>query len=194
MCILAAHLPVSPVQSSLGAVATSQLPDTLGSPLFYTHTAGCSPCPSSKQKSKPQRRRKNRKVIEPQVKVQSAAVDMVTGKAPASPVGEVETLVVQVLGIFFFVLLTEGLVLAGSVSVACCCCYCCQPVGLRSAFCFGRSGRAAADTLCCGAVLQGFLPAEWDPFFRDVLYPSFSPQMLLFLGMSSAYGLWKTGK
>jgi hypothetical protein len=43
-------------------------------------------------------------------------------------------------------------------------------------------------------LLQGFLPAEWDPFFRDVLYPSFSPQMLLFLGMSSAYGLWKTGK
>lgn len=42
--------------------------------------------------------------------------------------------------------------------------------------------------------LQGFLPAEWDPFFRDVLYPSFSPQMLLFLGMSSAYGLFKTGK
>lgn len=100
------------------------------------------------------RRRKNRKVVEPQVKVQSAAVDMVTGKTPASPVGEVETLVVQVLGIFFFVLLTEGLVLAGS----------------------------------------GFLPAEWDPFFRDALYPSFSPQMLLFLGMSSAYGLWKTGK
>jgi len=27
-----------------------------------------------------------------------------------------------------------------------------------------------------------------------MLYPSFSPQMLLFLGMSSAYGLWKTGK
>jgi hypothetical protein len=43
-------------------------------------------------------------------------------------------------------------------------------------------------------VLQGFLPDEWDPFFRDALYPSFSPQMLLFLGMSSAYGLWKTGK
>lgn len=71
-------------------------------------------------KTKPQRRRKNRKVVEPQVKVQSAAVDMVTGKTPASPVGEVETLVVQVLGIFFFLLLTEGLVLAGSVSVVCC--------------------------------------------------------------------------
>jgi hypothetical protein len=54
--------------------------------------------------------------VEPQVKVESAAVDMVTGKAPASPVGAAETRVVQALGIFFFVLLTEGLVLAGSVS------------------------------------------------------------------------------
>ncbi len=51
------------------------------------------------------------------MKVQSAAVDMATGKTPASPVGEAETRVVQVLGIFFFVLLAEGLVLAGSVSV-----------------------------------------------------------------------------
>jgi hypothetical protein len=42
--------------------------------------------------------------------------------------------------------------------------------------------------------LQGFLPTEVDAFIQDVLYPSFSPQMLLFLGMSSAYGLWKTGK
>jgi hypothetical protein len=42
--------------------------------------------------------------------------------------------------------------------------------------------------------LQGFLPTEIDGFIQDVLYPSFSPQMLLFLGMSSAYGLWKTGK
>lgn len=67
------------------------------------------PCPL-------QRRRKNRSKVEPQVKVESAAVDMVTGKTPASAVGEAETRVVQVLGFFFFVLLTEGLVLAGSVS------------------------------------------------------------------------------
>ena len=46
----------------------------------------------------------------------------------------------------------------------------------------------------CGRTAQGFLPAEVDVFVQDVLYPSFSPQMLLFLGMSSAYGLWKTGK
>ena len=49
------------------------------------------------------------------MKVQSAAVDMATGKAPTSPVGEAETRVVQVLGIFFFILLAEGLVLAASV-------------------------------------------------------------------------------
>jgi hypothetical protein len=49
--------------------------------------------------------------------------------------------------------------------------------------------------LCSAAcLLQGFLPTEVDAFIQDVLYPSFSPQMLLFLGMSSAYGLWKTGK
>jgi hypothetical protein len=63
-----------------------------------------------------QRRRKNRKVVEPKVKVQSAVVDMATGKTPASTAGEAETRVVQVLGSFFFVLLTEGLLLAGSVS------------------------------------------------------------------------------
>lgn len=33
-----------------------------------------------------------------------------------------------------------------------------------------------------------------DAWVQDVLYPSYSPQMLLFLGMSSAYGLFKTGK
>lgn len=54
---------------------------------------------------------------------------------------------------------------------------------------------AAKTTLrCAGCLLQGFLPAEADSFIQDYLYPSFSPQMLLFLGMSSAYGLWKTGK
>eukprot|EP00878_Enallax_costatus_P012945 GHUV01013518.1.p1 GENE.GHUV01013518.1~~GHUV01013518.1.p1 ORF type:complete len:181 (+),score=78.64 GHUV01013518.1:749-1291(+) len=101
------------------------------------------------------RRRKGKKgKVEPKVKVESAVVDMATGKAPANPAGEAETQVIQVLLGFFGILLTEGLVLAGS----------------------------------------GFLPAELDSFVQDVLYPSYSPQMLLFLGMSSAYGLWKTGK
>lgn len=63
-----------------------------------------------------QRRRKNRKVVKPQVKVQSAAVDMATGKAPANPVGVAETRVLQALGIFFSLLLVEGLLLAASVS------------------------------------------------------------------------------
>jgi hypothetical protein len=42
--------------------------------------------------------------------------------------------------------------------------------------------------------LQGFLPEGSDGFITDYLYPSFSPQILLFLGLSSLYGLWKTGK
>ena len=74
---------------------------------------------------------------------------------------------------------------------------CCNKAGSRP----GQEQRPA-QALCaahphcllCADRLQGFLPSEWDPFFRDLLYPSFSPQMLLFLGMSSAYGLWKTGK
>jgi hypothetical protein len=94
-------------------------------------------------------------VVEPQVKVQSAAVDMVTGKTPASPVGEVETLVVQVLGIFFFVLLTEGLVLAGSVSVVGCCCCCSGWACLKQVFFGEDSARgASADTRLSVVVLS----------------------------------------
>lgn len=76
----------------------------------------------------------------------------------------------------------------GSKAAPCVCVCVCVRV---AACCVG------VDTASCRAPpsnAQGFLPSEWDPFFRDVLYPSFSPQMLLFLGMSSAYGLWKTGK
>jgi hypothetical protein len=60
-----------------------------------------------------------------------------------------------------------------------------------------HSGAARLKLFCLSvlpSLLQGFLPADWDGFIADVLYPSFSPQMLLFLGMSSAYGLYKTGK
>jgi hypothetical protein len=38
------------------------------------------------------------------------------------------------------------------------------------------------------------LPEEVDAAVTEWLYPSYSPQILLFLGMSSAYGLFKTGK
>lgn len=42
--------------------------------------------------------------------------------------------------------------------------------------------------------LQGFLPEDWDAFVTDSLYPNYSWTVLLFLGASSAYGLYKTGK
>lgn len=41
---------------------------------------------------------------------------------------------------------------------------------------------------------QGFLPEEVDAWVQADLYPSYSPQLLLFLGLSSLYGLFKTGK
>jgi hypothetical protein len=40
----------------------------------------------------------------------------------------------------------------------------------------------------------GFLPEDWDAFIQDVIYPSFSWTVLAFLGGSSLYGLFKTGK
>lgn len=64
-----------------------------------------------------QRRRKSKKgKVEPKVKVESAVVDMATGKTPTNTIGAAETRVVQVLFGFFGILLTEGLLLAGSVS------------------------------------------------------------------------------
>lgn len=62
-----------------------------------------------------QRRRRSRRV-EPKVKVESAVVDMATGKTPTNAVGEAESRVVQLLAAFFSLLLVEGLLLAGSVS------------------------------------------------------------------------------
>ncbi|GAX83436.1 hypothetical protein CEUSTIGMA_g10861.t1 [Chlamydomonas eustigma] len=41
---------------------------------------------------------------------------------------------------------------------------------------------------------SGFFPEEWDQFIQDKIYPSYSPTVLLFLSMSSFYGLFKTGK
>lgn len=40
--------------------------------------------------------------------------------------------------------------------------------------------------------LQGFLSEAADQFAQDVVYPAFSPTVILFLLISSAYGLWKT--
>jgi hypothetical protein len=64
-----------------------------------------------------QRRRKNRKgKLEPKVKVESAVVDMATGKTPTNPIGEAEGRVLQALAGFFGILLVEGLLLSGAVS------------------------------------------------------------------------------
>jgi hypothetical protein len=64
-----------------------------------------------------QRRRKNRKgKLEPKVKVESAVVDMATGKTPTNPVGEAEGRVLQAHAGFFGILLVEGLLLSGAVS------------------------------------------------------------------------------
>jgi hypothetical protein len=66
-----------------------------------------------------QRRRKNRKgKLEPKVKVESAVVDMATGKTPTNPVGEAEGRVLQALAGFFGILLVEGLLLSGAVSAS----------------------------------------------------------------------------
>ncbi|EFJ48308.1 hypothetical protein VOLCADRAFT_120890 [Volvox carteri f. nagariensis] len=41
---------------------------------------------------------------------------------------------------------------------------------------------------------SGFLPDEVDAWIQDKLYPSYSWIMVGFLGLSSLYGLYKTGK
>jgi hypothetical protein len=40
---------------------------------------------------------------------------------------------------------------------------------------------------------SGFLNEEADKFAQNVVYPAFSPTMILFLASSTLYGLWKTG-
>lgn len=37
----------------------------------------------------------------------------------------------------------------------------------------------------------GFLPTEWDSFLVKYLYPSFTPTVLLFLGGTTGYGVFK---
>lgn len=40
---------------------------------------------------------------------------------------------------------------------------------------------------------SGFLNEEADRFAQNVVYPAFSPTMIVFLACSTLYGLWKTG-
>jgi hypothetical protein len=80
-----------------------------GAPVLTPPNRAAGPAPRS------QARRRSRRRVEPAVKVESAAVAQATGAAPQTQLGEAETLAVQALGIFFAILLVEGLVLAGSV-------------------------------------------------------------------------------
>ena len=94
---------------------------------------------------------------------------------------QIETIAVQGLGLFFTLILIDGLVLALAVRVV-----------LHEA-----DAEDVQDTNLIPdydrhlVVLQGFLPEGVDQFATDVLYPSFSPTVLAFLGCSSLYGLWK---
>lgn len=97
---------------------------------------------------------KKRRRVEAKVKVSAPAVDIATGKAPASQESEAEQIYLAFLGSYFILLLLSGLALAGS----------------------------------------GFLPEAIDQFITDELYPAYSWMMLGFLGLSSLYGLFKTGK
>lgn len=67
-----------------------------------------------------QKGRRQRKRIEPKVKVNAPVVEEVTGKAPAAPESQFETGLVSTLLFLFSVVIIEGLVLAGSVSMRPC--------------------------------------------------------------------------
>lgn len=54
----------------------------------------------------------------------------------------------------------------------------------------GRSNCASVLGTRHNAV-QGFLPEAADQFAQDVVYPSFSPTVGIFLLLSTAYGIWK---
>ena len=132
-----------------------------------------------------QRSRRQRKgKIEAKVKVQSAIIDEVTGKTAATSVSQFETLMVNGLGIFFLVVIFEGLVLASSVSYL--------STSLLGAAVTRFSMLQPHPT--CSPALQGFMPDDFDQFVREAVYPSYSWTVLGFLCASSFYGLWKTGK
>uniref|UniRef100_A0ACD5TBZ7 Uncharacterized protein n=1 Tax=Avena sativa TaxID=4498 RepID=A0ACD5TBZ7_AVESA len=62
----------------------------------------------------------------------------------------------------------------------------------ESAFLFAWLGLGAI-ILVQGIALaaSGFLPSEWDRFLVKFLYPTFTPTVLLFLGGTTGYGVFK---
>lgn len=89
-----------------------------------------------------------------------------TDAVPSEANAELETRILYVLSSLFGLIIVNGIVIAASVS-------CCLWSNL---------------TVC----LQGFLPESVDSFIEKVLYPSFSPLVLVFLACSTLYGIWKT--
>jgi hypothetical protein len=101
------------------------------------------PCRAAPQKS-----RRNRRKVEPQVTVESAAVKQATGQTPATPEAQAESTYVLVMGAFFSLILIEGLLLAASVSAwhqpAAAACR--QPARPPSVQCAARPGCAGGLT------------------------------------------------
>ena len=129
--------------------------------------------------------------------------DQVYGGGPLTPEQRAENSVVALLATLFFVILAEGVFLAGSVRGAAA-----GRGGRRRGRCRRAPVPAAGLTRHLLAALlavrppsaarprpasvpQGFMPESLDRFAQDVVLPAFSPTLALFLAISTAYGLWK---